>query len=75
MNRVIDSRTVSTTMKHLAAYMLLGLAGNTSPSADDVKEVLGAVGIEADEERLTSLLSELDGKDINQVYSCPPSRT
>jgi large subunit ribosomal protein LP2 len=24
-------------MKHLAAYLLLGLGGNTSPSAKDVK--------------------------------------
>lgn len=54
-------------MKHLAAYLLLGLAGNTSPSAEDVKEVLSAVGIEADEDRLKSLLSELEGKDINTV--------
>ena len=54
-------------MKHLAAYLLLGLGGNTSPSASDIKEVLGAVGIEADDERLETLLSELKGKDINQV--------
>lgn len=38
-------------MKHLAAYLLLGLAGNTSPSKSDIKEVLGAVGIEGDDER------------------------
>jgi large subunit ribosomal protein LP2 len=55
-------------MKHLAAYLLLGLGGNTSPSANDIKEVLSAVGIEADEERLESLLSELKGKDISEVY-------
>ena len=54
-------------MKHLAAYLMLGLAGNTSPSAEDIKEVLGAVGIEADEDRLTLLLKELDGKDMNEV--------
>lgn len=54
-------------MKHLAAYLLLGLAGNSSPSADNIKEVLGAVGIEADDERLEKLLSELEGKDINEV--------
>lgn len=54
-------------MKHLAAYLLLGLAGNTSPSKGDIKEVLGAVGIEADDERLDSLLSELEGKDISEV--------
>lgn len=54
-------------MKHLAAYLLLGLGGNTSPSASDIKEVLSAVGIEADDERLNALLGELEGKDINEV--------
>jgi len=54
-------------MKHLAAYLLLGLGGNTSPSADDIKGVLSSVGIDADEDRLKSLLSELDGKDLQEV--------
>ena len=54
-------------MKHLAAYLLLGLGGNASPSASDIKEVLDSVGIEADEERLEKLVSELEGKDINEV--------
>lgn len=54
-------------MKHLAAYLLLGLAGNTAPSADDVKAVLSSVGIDADEERLTKLIAELEGKDIQEV--------
>ncbi|KAF2397462.1 ribosomal protein 60S [Trichodelitschia bisporula] len=54
-------------MKYLAAYLLLGLGGNTSPSASDVKKVLDSVGIEADKDRLNSLLSELKGKDINEL--------
>ncbi|KAH8701125.1 60s acidic ribosomal protein-domain-containing protein [Talaromyces proteolyticus] len=56
-------------MKHLAAYLLLGLAGNTSPSASDIKGVLESVGIDADEERLEKLLSELDGKDIQELIA------
>ncbi|KAF1912555.1 60s acidic ribosomal protein-domain-containing protein [Ampelomyces quisqualis] len=56
-------------MKHLAAYLLLGLGGNTSPSAKDVKAVLESVGIEADSERLDKLISELEGKDINELIS------
>ncbi|RYP30390.1 hypothetical protein DL767_006298 [Monosporascus sp. MG133] len=56
-------------MKHLAAYLLLGLGGNTSPSASDVKAVLESVGIEADDERLDKLISELEGKDINELIS------
>ena len=54
-------------MRHIAAYLLLQIGGNTSPSADDIKKVLGAVGIEADEERLSKLISELEGKDVNEV--------
>ncbi|KAG6028948.1 60S acidic ribosomal protein P2 [Claviceps sp. LM458 group G5] len=54
-------------MKHLAAYLLLGLGGNTSPSAEDIKTVLSSVGIEADADRLTKLISELEGKDISEV--------
>ena len=54
-------------MKHLAAYLLLGLGGNTSPSADDVTSVLESVGIEADSERLDKLIEELKGKDLQEV--------
>lgn len=54
-------------MKHLAAYLLLGLGGNTSPSAKDIKGVLSSVGIDADDERLSKLLDELKGKDIPAV--------
>ncbi|KAL8968698.1 MAG: hypothetical protein Q9183_002339 [Haloplaca sp. 2 TL-2023] len=54
-------------MKHLAAYLLLGLGGNTSPSAEDVKGVLSSVGIDADEERLEKLIKELEGKDIQEL--------
>jgi large subunit ribosomal protein LP2 len=55
-------------MKHLAAYLLLSLNGG-SPSQADVKKLLGSVGIEADEERLSKLFSELEGKNINEVLS------
>jgi hypothetical protein len=54
-------------MKHLAAYLLLALAGNTSPSSEDVKAVLSSVGIDADEERLNKLIAELEGKDLQEV--------
>ena len=46
-------------MRHLAAYLLLQIGGNASPSAEDIKKVLGAVGIEADDERLEKLIAEL----------------
>ncbi|EIW58638.1 ribosomal protein 60S [Trametes versicolor FP-101664 SS1] len=56
-------------MRHLAAYLLLQIGGNASPSAADIKKVLGAVGIEADAERLEKLISELEGKDVNALIA------
>ncbi|KLJ06995.1 large subunit ribosomal protein LP2, partial [Blastomyces silverae] len=56
-------------MKHLAAYLLLGLGGNTSPSAEDIKSVLSAVGIDSDDERLEKLLAELKGKDLSELIA------
>lgn len=56
-------------MKHLGAYLLLRLGGNDSPSAKDIKGVLSSVGIDADDGRLTKLLAELEGKDLNDVCS------
>ena len=65
-----DNCRQSRKMKHLAAYLLLNLGGNSSPSADDIKAVLDSVGIESDDDRLEKLLSELKGKDIQEV--CGP---
>ncbi|KAG2364117.1 60s acidic ribosomal protein-domain-containing protein [Suillus spraguei] len=56
-------------MRHIAAYLLLQIGGNASPSAGDVKKVLSAVGIEADDDRLEKLISELEGKDINALIA------
>lgn len=55
-------------MKHLAAYLLLGLGGNTSPSASDITEVLASVGVDVDEERLDELIATLKGKNLQEVY-------
>lgn len=59
-------------MKHLAAYLLLALAGNESPSASDIKEVLSSVGIDADSERLEKVVAELQGKNLQDVSDPPP---
>jgi large subunit ribosomal protein LP2 len=56
-------------MKHMAAYLLLVLGGNKSPTADDVKNILGTVGIETEDERLDRLMSELEGKDLNELLA------
>ncbi|TKY53064.1 60S acidic ribosomal protein P2B [Spatholobus suberectus] len=56
-------------MKVIAAYLLAVLGGNASPSADDIKEILGCVGAEADDDRIEQLLSEVKGKDIVEVIA------
>ncbi|KAF9346214.1 60S acidic ribosomal protein P2, partial [Mortierella sp. AD094] len=53
-------------MKYLAAYLLLTIGGNASPSASDITALLATVGIEAESERIESLISQLSGKDINE---------
>ncbi|KAJ7706592.1 60S acidic ribosomal protein P2 [Mycena olivaceomarginata] len=58
-------------MCYLAAYLLLqiGISGNTSPSAADIKKLIGTVGIETDDERLDKLISELKGKSIDELIT------
>ncbi|XP_060925567.1 60S acidic ribosomal protein P2 [Limanda limanda] len=56
-------------MRYVAAYLLAVLGGNTSPSAKDIKAILGSVGIEADDERLNKVITELNGKDLNEVMN------
>ncbi|KAA0712714.1 60S acidic ribosomal protein P2 [Triplophysa tibetana] len=61
-------------MRYVAAYLLAVLGGNNNPSAKDIKTILGSVGIEADDERLNKVISELNGKDINEVMNAGLSK-
>ncbi|KAF9102587.1 60S acidic ribosomal protein P2 [Mortierella sp. AM989] len=56
-------------MKYLAAYLLLTIGGNASPKASDITSLLATVGIEAESERIESLISQLSGKDINELIA------
>ncbi|KDO61085.1 hypothetical protein CISIN_1g033355mg [Citrus sinensis] len=56
-------------MKVVAAYLLAVLGGNTSPSADDIKGILGSVGADCEDNRLELLLSEVKGKDITELIA------
>lgn len=42
-------------MRYVAAYLLAVLGGNASPSAKDIKNILGSVGIEAEDEHLNKV--------------------
>ncbi|RKP26876.1 ribosomal protein P2 beta [Syncephalis pseudoplumigaleata] len=56
-------------MRYIAAYLLLNLGGKASPSAADITNLLGAVGVEAESERIDALLKAIDGKDINELIA------
>jgi large subunit ribosomal protein LP2 len=56
-------------MKHLAAYLLLRLGGNDSPSAEDITTALSTVGVEVDDANLTKLLADLDGKSLEELIA------
>jgi large subunit ribosomal protein LP2 len=50
-------------------YLLAVLGGNTSPLAEDVKNILGSVGAEADEDKIEMFLCEVKGKDISELIA------
>ena len=56
-------------MKFVAAYLLAVLAGNASPSAEDLTGILESVGCEVDNEKMELLLSQLSGKDITELIA------
>ncbi|XP_076960839.1 large ribosomal subunit protein P2-like [Bidens hawaiensis] len=56
-------------MKVVAAYLLALLGGNTTPSAEDLKNILASVGADADDDKIELLLSEVKGKDITELIA------
>merc|ERR1719502_1010090 len=56
-------------MKHVAAYLLAQLGGNSSPDAAAIKAILGSVEAEVDDEKCSKLLSSLEGKDLVEVLA------
>ncbi|NXK53131.1 RLA2 protein, partial [Chauna torquata] len=56
-------------MRYVAAYLLAVLGGNESPTSKDLKKILDSVGIETDDERLNKVISELNGKNIEDVIA------
>ncbi|KAJ1654152.1 60S acidic ribosomal protein P2 [Dispira simplex] len=56
-------------MRYIAAYLLLNLAGNDNPTAADITKVLSSAGVEADEERVNTLVSELEGKSAEELIA------
>ncbi|VDB90516.1 unnamed protein product [Peniophora sp. CBMAI 1063] len=64
----------TTTMRYIAAYLLLQLGGIATPSVGDIERVLGVVGIGVDRGQIQWLLSALDGKDVAQLIDAGSSK-
>ncbi|KAL0089402.1 60s acidic ribosomal protein-domain-containing protein [Phycomyces blakesleeanus] len=56
-------------MKYLAAYLLLASGGKASPTAKDITTLLGSVGVEAEQERVASLIKSLEGKSVDELIA------
>ncbi|KAL1502786.1 hypothetical protein ABEB36_007883 [Hypothenemus hampei] len=56
-------------MRYVAAYLLAVLGGNTAPKSSDIQKILGSVGVEADADKLNKVVSELNGKSIDEVIA------
>lgn len=56
-------------MRYVAAYLLATLGGKASPSQNDIEKILSSVGIEADTEKLKKVISELNGKSVDELIA------
>ena len=54
-------------MRHIAAYALLVLGGNASPSAADVKKVIKEAGATADDSQVDALVAACNGKAFHEL--------
>mmetsp|Transcript_8674 Transcript_8674/g.11491 ORF Transcript_8674/g.11491 Transcript_8674/m.11491 type:complete len:116 (+) Transcript_8674:159-506(+) len=55
-------------MSEITALLLCKLGGQDG-SADQIKAVLEAAGVEANEEQITKLVGDTEGKDINELLA------
>lgn len=56
-------------MRYVAAYLLAVLGGKANPAGGDIEKILSSVGIEADQEKLKKVISELNGKSIDELIA------
>ncbi|KJH49871.1 60s Acidic ribosomal protein [Dictyocaulus viviparus] len=56
-------------MRYISAYLLAIAGGNSSPKVEDIKNILGAVGVDTDVEAAELVISRLQGKNIEHVIA------
>ncbi|XP_066974972.1 large ribosomal subunit protein P2-like [Macrobrachium rosenbergii] len=55
-------------MRHVAAYLLALMSGK-EVTANSIKDILGSVGVEADEKQLDVLLKKFAGKNVDDLIA------
>ncbi|XP_025199804.1 60S acidic ribosomal protein P2-like [Melanaphis sacchari] len=60
-------------MRYVAAYLLGSLSGK-EPSSDDIEKILSSVGIESDSSKVSLILKELKGKNVEEVIESGRSK-
>jgi hypothetical protein len=56
-------------MRYVAAYLLAAIGGKDNPNSADIEKILSSVGIEADAEKLKTVISELNGKNVEELIA------
>jgi len=56
-------------MKYIAAYMLAVLGGKAEPTAEDVKAILKSVDASIEDEKLSTLIEALKGKNLEELIA------
>jgi len=56
-------------MRYVAAYLLAVLGVNENPSEADVKKILSSVGIDVDADSLKKVISQLKGKNLEELMA------
>lgn len=56
-------------MRYVAAYMLAVLGGNKAPTEEDLKKILSAVDVEYNPENSKKVVSELSGKNLEELIA------
>lgn len=56
-------------MKYIASYLLSLHGGNSNPGESDIAKMLSSVGIVPESGRISSLLSALQGKNVEELIA------
>lgn len=54
-------------MRYIASYLLAVLGGKDNPTAADLEKILGSVGISVEKDKMNKVVSELKGKNIEEL--------